>query len=80
MLVMGMRASQIKPLRPAAILALLGHSPSAPIIQNMQAQEREVGLCRPIRAVCGAIRAGANIPNGFLRTCSNLRTVANRNA
>jgi len=38
MLVMGMRASQIKPLHPAAILALPGHSPSAAIIRNMQAQ------------------------------------------
>jgi len=38
MLVMGMRVSQIKPLHPAAILALPGQSPSAPIIRNMQAQ------------------------------------------
>jgi ABC-type amino acid transport substrate-binding protein len=38
MLVMGVRASQIKPLHPAAILALPGQSPSAAIIRNMQAQ------------------------------------------
>ena len=38
MLVMGVRASQIKPLHPAAILALPGQSPSAAIIRNMQTQ------------------------------------------
>ena len=38
MLVMGVRASQIKPLHPAAILALPGQSPGAAIIRNMQAQ------------------------------------------
>jgi hypothetical protein len=38
MLVMGVRASQIKPLHPAAILVLPGQSPSAPILRNLQAQ------------------------------------------
>jgi hypothetical protein len=38
MLVMGVRASQIKPLHPAAILVLPGQSPSAPIMRNLQAQ------------------------------------------
>jgi len=38
MLVMGMRASQIKRLHPAAILAFPGQSPSAAIIRNMQGQ------------------------------------------
>ena len=38
MLVMGMRPSQIKPLHPAAILALPGQTPSAAIIRNMQGQ------------------------------------------
>ena len=38
MLVMGVRASQIKPLHPAAILVLPGQSPSAPIVRNLQAQ------------------------------------------
>ena len=38
MLVMGMRASEIKPVHPAAILAMPGKSPSAAIIRNMQGQ------------------------------------------
>src|SRR5215472_12673100 len=38
MLVMGMRASQIKPLHPAAILALRGQSRSPAVIRIMQGQ------------------------------------------
>jgi hypothetical protein len=38
MLIMGARASQIKPLHPAAILAIPGKTPSAAIIRAMQTQ------------------------------------------
>ncbi|HLJ46119.1 MAG TPA: hypothetical protein VKU01_08935 [Bryobacteraceae bacterium] len=38
MLVMGSRASQIKPLYPAAILAYPGRSASAPLIRSFESQ------------------------------------------
>ena len=64
MLVMGARASQIKPLHPADILAYPGNSPSAPLIRSFESQPafKKAGLrfrvVEDVQALDNALKTG----------------------